>query len=291
MGILLGLTMIRNLNIFVKINTFGVIFIFMIIFFIIGVGVYAFTNTDFVYSQPLSPTHPGSPAWIKLFSGSFGPLMGILGGGYYLHNITLPIVRNSAKPENNVRDVFIGYLMVFLSYSVCGVMGYYGFSGTYFTDTLHENEIKSNCLLMLPSSNVFATIIRFCTFGQLLAAMCLLFAVQRSQIFLVVFGSEEKAAQQPLRTIALANFLILVAPFLLAIFYPQVGKLAGYLGSFSALGCIYVLPTLTYLKSLQVAVDHPLLAEAIKHNRYALLNEAPTSEASPNTRASPVIQL
>ena len=93
-----------------------------------------------------------------------------------MHNITLPIIRNSKKPENNVRDVFIGYFLVFLSYTLCGIMGYFGFSGTYFTVTLGKTEILSNCLLMLPSTNVFATIIRFCTFGQLLAAMCLMFA-------------------------------------------------------------------------------------------------------------------
>jgi hypothetical protein len=102
--------------------------------------------------------------------------MGILSGGYYLHNITLPIVRNSKKPENNVRDVFIGYLLVFLTYSVCGVLGYIGFKGTYFTETLGKKEITSNFLLMFPPDNVYATIIRFCTFGQLLAAMCLMFA-------------------------------------------------------------------------------------------------------------------
>ncbi len=56
--------------------------------------------------------------------------MGILGGGYYLHNITLPIVRNSKKPENNVRDVFIGYFLVFLSYVICGTFGSFGFSGS-----------------------------------------------------------------------------------------------------------------------------------------------------------------
>lgn len=119
--------------------------------------------------------------------------MGILGGGYYLHNITLPIIRNSKNPENNVRDVFIGYFLVFLSYSLCGIMGYFGFSGTYFTVTLGKKEILSNCLLMLPSTNVFATIIRFCTFGQLLAAMCLMFACQREQIFTVIFGDADKA--------------------------------------------------------------------------------------------------
>ncbi len=45
-----------------------------------------------------------------------------------MHNISLPIYRNSNNPSNNVKDVFVGYVLVFLSYSVCGVLGYYGFS-------------------------------------------------------------------------------------------------------------------------------------------------------------------
>lgn len=59
--------------------------------------------------------------------------MGILGGGYYLHNIALPIMKKSANPEKNLRNVFVGYSMVFMSYTICGVMGYFGFSAVKFT--------------------------------------------------------------------------------------------------------------------------------------------------------------
>lgn len=51
MAILLLITAIRILSIFVKIATFGVIFVSLIIIFIIGVGVYGFTNTDYVYND------------------------------------------------------------------------------------------------------------------------------------------------------------------------------------------------------------------------------------------------
>lgn len=65
---------------------------------------------------------------ISYFSPHYPHLLGILGGGYYLHNISLPIYRNSKNQDNNIRDVFLGYLLVFLSYSTCGVLGYYGFA-------------------------------------------------------------------------------------------------------------------------------------------------------------------
>ncbi len=63
-----------------------------------------------------------------MFNSNYKALVGILCGGYYLHNISLPIYRNSKHPEKNVRDIFIGFFLVFLSYATCGILGYYGFS-------------------------------------------------------------------------------------------------------------------------------------------------------------------
>lgn len=63
---------------------------------------------------------------------------------------------------------------------------------------------------------------------------------------------------------------MLILPFVLAVFYPKVGKLAGYLGSVAGLGCIYVLPTITHLKALHLEIKHPILSEAIKNNSYRM---------------------
>ncbi len=73
-----------------------------------------------------------------------------------------------------------------------------------------------------------------------------------------------------MKVVMTANILILIAPFILSIFYPQVGRLAGVLGSFSAISCVYVLPTITYLKDMQHYVSNPLLSEAIKNNRFTI---------------------
>jgi hypothetical protein len=50
MFVLMGMTMIRKLGVFVKFNTYGVIFIFMIIIFIVGTGVKGLITTDYVFS-------------------------------------------------------------------------------------------------------------------------------------------------------------------------------------------------------------------------------------------------
>lgn len=95
--ILFFLTMKKNLSIFMKINSFGVIPICIIVVFIIGIGFYSLTNTHYVFTdrnQQLDET----TSYISLFNIKFPPLMGMLGGGFYLHNISLPIIRNSKNP-------------------------------------------------------------------------------------------------------------------------------------------------------------------------------------------------
>jgi len=70
----------------------------------------------------------GDIAIIPLFGGGYGSLMGILGGGFYLHNISLPIYQKSKNKDRTTKDMFIGFFVVFLSYVVCGVLGLYGFT-------------------------------------------------------------------------------------------------------------------------------------------------------------------
>ena len=141
----------KNTSIYNKINSFGVVFIMLIIIFTIGVGVYSLTNTeytsdkaaydDYVARKKAVPSTEYQ-SYIALFSTPFAPLMGILAGGFYFHNISLSVIHNARNPENNVRDVFLGYLATFLTYVICGVMGYYGFTGSHFETKLEDPELK-----------------------------------------------------------------------------------------------------------------------------------------------------
>ena len=120
-----------------KVGAYGVIFIFMLIIFIIVTGIVAFTNTEFMVG-PANDVNGTN--WseglrtITMVHSNFSPLAGILGLGYFLHPASLPIVRSSANPEKVDRDLFNGYLSVFVTYIIIGVMGYIGFVGTDFTD-------------------------------------------------------------------------------------------------------------------------------------------------------------
>lgn len=89
---------------------------------------------------------------LYFFGADFTALMGILGGGFYLHNITIPIVRHAKEPHKNVRNLFIGYVLVLLTYSTIGILGYIGFSGERFTSS-ESFVFTSNCLQMFPATD------------------------------------------------------------------------------------------------------------------------------------------
>ena len=181
------MTATRDLKIFVMINSYGVIFVICIITSIIGIGIYSLTNTQYTYNITNYNEHYSSGdtsylAYITLASSSFPPLMGILGGGFYFHNISLPVIRNASNPENNVRDVMIGYLLVLMTYIFCGLLGYYGFSGSAFENKnpMGPQGIQQNCLNMFSATSLLGTFMRSCAFLQLLVVNALIFACERA---------------------------------------------------------------------------------------------------------------
>ena len=99
--------------------------------------------------------------------------MGLMSGGFYFHNISIPILKNAKDKSKNVRNVFIGYFLAFLSYLACGIFGYFGFSGSIF----EGKSINQNCLNMLSSDNPLAFLIRACVFLLLSSLFPLLLTI------------------------------------------------------------------------------------------------------------------
>lgn len=53
------------------------------------------------------------------------------------------------------------------------------------------------------------------------------------------------------------NAVIIFPSFAVAIYYPQVGTVAGLFGAFGTMFCIYVLPIMTYLKHRWTQINNP----------------------------------
>ena len=191
--------------------------------------------------------------------------MGILGGGYYFHNMSLAVIRNSRNPEKNIRDVFVGYILVFLTYVCAGTLGYYGFTGTIFAEKLDADDyvMEQNCLNMFPIKSIPGTILRLCAFLQILFVNALILSVERAQILLLLTGSPEAKSTN---VNLLMNFFILLPAFLAAVWYPKVGSLAAMLGAVACMFVVYFIPIVTYLKFMSTSIHNPELASIVRES-------------------------
>ena len=194
MGIVLLMTAPRNTTYVQKVNAFGVVFIVIFLGFVLTNGIKSMATTNYYYSQAAydeaKTTSPETyAAFIPMAASKFTPLMGILGGGFYFHNMSLSMVQNAEHPEKNTRNIGIGFLLVFMTYSMIGITGVYGFTGQAFAQFNPSVDlIKENCLNMFSADDKVATFIRTCILCQLLCVNTLLFGLLRSQIILLYQG-------------------------------------------------------------------------------------------------------
>jgi len=76
---------------------------------------------------------------------TFSNLAGLLCVGYYMHQLCIPIIANAKNPENNLRNVGLGYGMVLGTYIIVGTCGYIAFTGYRFDkdkDATNNDEIE-----------------------------------------------------------------------------------------------------------------------------------------------------
>ena len=136
-GILTFITQMKNIKLFMKISSFGVVFVIMLMLFIMYTGIDSMTNTSFKFGtmeESNATDWDGDERTLVLFYSQYPQMLGILCSGYFLHTCSLSIVRNSKYPEKTNRDIFLGYFMVFCSYAIVGALGYIGYMGTNFSD-------------------------------------------------------------------------------------------------------------------------------------------------------------
>ena len=245
----------KDINIFMRIGSFGIIFVVFLMIFIIATGVIAFTDTTFSVG---STADSDATDWghsdgriLVMFNLNFSPLLGILCTGYFLHTCSLPIVRSSKNPDKVGRDMFFGYLFVFISYVVVGCMGYIGFMGTNFSSYFVKMEksdtagqIDQNCLNMFNYKDVAAFVLRLAIFLLMLTTYPLLNFFLKDIILKLFFRNIEVSD----KTLFIINFGNSFFSLLFALFFPSVGIILSYAGAISGLVIIYALPVTTYMK-------------------------------------------
>jgi len=255
----------KDLGIFMRIGSFGVIFIVMLMAFLMAMGFIALGDTSFVIgSATESKTNTdwaSNTRTLVIMNANFAPLCGIFCAGYFLHTVSLPIIRASANPEKVGRDVFIGYSCVFVSYAICGSLGYIGFLGPKFSPYYLKVQsdpgpgqtpgiIDQNCLNMYPYDDVPAFILRISIFFLLFSTYPMV------NFFLKNILKNLLCRNRPVSSLHdfIFNVSLIFIPLLFALFYPNIGTVLAYVSSVSGFLIIFVFPVLVHLKRMRTKI-------------------------------------
>ncbi len=121
----------KQVSFLIKLNSYGIYFVSVSILFVICNGIYSLSNTsfDFEYKLNTNDAPVTEPRHLLLFGTNPLSMAGSLSLSYFSHTFALPMMKNNEKQQNNKRDLFLGYCLVFVTYLAISIMGYIGFSG------------------------------------------------------------------------------------------------------------------------------------------------------------------
>ena len=268
------LTILREMHFLAKFNSLGIYFVSVLLIFVIyrGIATMATDSFKFEYKENKKGNEE---RYLYLFGENPGILTGTLSLGLFCHSVILPLMKNNRNPENNQRDLFLGYVCVSLTYIIIGIFGYIGFSGAEF-----EPDFKDNWFRFFESDNYFILILRILSVIQLSSIFPILFFVVRSQLFSNFFKSYEKGESR-VPFIVFSIILLGLCIMVLYFFYSLLGTLIAYIGAGTALVLIYTIPSLINMINYYIRHQPKEEIERIKNAKEELMIDIDINELVP----------
>jgi sodium-coupled neutral amino acid transporter 9 len=226
-----ALSNFRHYGFLVKLNTWTIILLIYIIVFFLGSS----------FKQGIQSLHK-----TELFELSFGWFSGVLTASFVLHNAIINIMKNQRYPENNIRDLSIGYSLVVITYILVGSICF----AAYRSSSLligHHGIIPQDFLQLFPRTNIGAIIARFALIIHLLLAFPLLCAIIRIQFFGMLWQSQFPGW---LHVLSL-NFVLVAIGTVFAMLWPHLADILRFLGATTGVVLVFILPTTLYFKKLR----------------------------------------
>lgn len=225
----------REVGFLIKLSSSGIYFISILIIFVIYTGISSLINTEFDLQYIKNNTN-SKVRHLKLFGENPAKFAGTLSLGYFCHTAILPILNSNKNQNNNNRDLFLGYSFVCLTFSLCGILGYIGFSGSNF-----EVDFKDNWFMFFDYDNYFILFLRFLNVFQLLSVFPILIYVVRLQIFNFFYGNDYPSRKHVIIYAISVLFLCLIVLYFA---YNFLGNLLAIIGATTSFILIYTFPPL-----------------------------------------------
>ena len=118
----------KDISFLIKMNSFGVYFVMILICFIFYITIKSLINTTYDF-ESIYNTNDSEVKHLLLFGDDPFKFCGTVTLSFISHTFIFPIMRSNKNQENNNRDLALGYFLAGLTYIVVGVLGYIGFSG------------------------------------------------------------------------------------------------------------------------------------------------------------------
>ncbi|XP_022119364.2 sodium-coupled neutral amino acid transporter 9 homolog isoform X1 [Pieris rapae] len=215
----------RNVTFFTKFNSLGTLSVLYLLIFVLVKGASWGINLN----MPIGP-RGGTDAAV---------LSGMLALSFYIHNIIITIMSNNERQDRNGRDLTIAFLLVTITYTVVGAVFYVCFP-------LAKSCIEDNILNNFEMHDVMTVVARALLLFQVITVYPLVVYMLRTEAVLLLPIKDSG------KVTILINLLVISVSILVACLCPNVGTIIRYTGAVSGLVHVFTLPSLLYMRSLQL---------------------------------------
>lgn len=163
-------------------------------------------------------------------------LPGILSMAYFVHSAVTTMVKDNRNQEKNARDLGIAYFLVFITYTILGLVFYLAYPGWKgcITDMFIDNFDKREWIVPMMDVLMF---IRILTVYPLLTYFI------RVQNFTVFMNTDWPGYPK----VMMVNFFLVALGCSCAMFYDRIGDIIRYAGSFCSMIYMFFLPCGIYM--------------------------------------------
>lgn len=228
---------LKSVNFFMKFNIVGSVSVIYLLIF----AVYKALNWGpiNVNLDDFKDIH-----YTELFNWNFPVMSGILGLALFVHNCVISQLRTNRHPQHNSRDLGIAYLLVGFTYLLIATSIYVSFP-------ISKECLKDNFLDNFESNDILAFITRAFLLLQVFSLFPLLVLMLRIQVMHLLIP---ETSPRYVHIICL-NAVLICLCLSFALYYPHIGTIIRYCGSFSALVYIFSLPPLAYMKAKRLTEE------------------------------------
>lgn len=234
-GLLLPLLNFKSPSFFSKFNILGTVSVLYLIVLVTLKAIRLGFHLEFHWIVP-------TEFFVPEIRFEFPQLTGVLTLAFFIHNCIITLLKNNKNQENNVRDLFIAYMLVTLTYLYIGLLVFASFP----SPPLSKDCIEQNFLDNFPSGDILSFIARIFLLFQMMTVYPLLGYLARVQLLGHIFGD----VYPSIFHVLILNLIIVGAGVTMACFYPNIGGIIRYSGAACGLAFVFIYPSLIYIISL-----------------------------------------